>query len=256
MALSTDTLTIPADIYKNGDYLAQNEDWHSAESPWKANHILEILQRNNVSFETAAEVGCGAGRILHDLYQALPDRYFHGFDISPQAASFWQNLPCTDVNYTLGNFLETSQNFDLLLAIDVFEHVPDYMGFLEHLATRARHFVFHIPLDMNMLMLAKDEHSELRSRIGHIHYYSRATAEAALQDCGYRIIDWFYTADYTLPGHERRINPLRKLMFKLSPDLAVKTLGGWSMMVLAEPAIAEPDSICFKRCLLPLEATL
>jgi SAM-dependent methyltransferase len=236
MTLSADTSTTLSSIYKDGNYLAQNEDWHAAESPWKAGNILEILQRNQVSFNSAVEVGCGAGRVLYELHQALPDKSFSGFDISPQAASFWQHISDQSVDYTLGDFLSAKGNFDLLMAIDVFEHVPDYMGFLEQLSTRANYFIFHIPLDMNMLMLAKDEHARLRSRIGHLHYYSRATAVATLKDCGYRVIDWFYTADYALPGHERRINPLRKLLFGLSPDLAVKVLGGWSMMVLAERA--------------------
>lgn len=99
------------------------------------------------------------------------------------------------------------------MAIDVFEHVPDHLGFLKQLSKRADHFVFHIPLDFNMLMLAKEEHTELRDRIGHLHYFSRVTAKDTLKSCGYQMVDWFYTADYALPGHERKINSLRKLMY-------------------------------------------
>jgi predicted TPR repeat methyltransferase len=228
-----------ANIYQNGDYLTNNQDWHAAESPWKANNILKILQQNNIAFETAVEVGCGAGQILQALHQALPDKRFAGFDISPQAASLWSSLPDSGVAYRLADFLASDETFDLLMAIDVFEHVPDYLGFLELLRSHADYFVFHVPLDMNMLMLAKQEHSELRDRIGHIHYFSQATTEDTLKTCGYRVIDWFYTADYALPGHERKINSLRKLLFSLSPDWAVKVLGGWSMMVLAEPNDSE-----------------
>ena len=110
------------------------------------------------------------------------------------------------------------------------------MGFLQQLSSRAEKFVFHIPLEMNMLMIAKEEHLPLRERIGHIHYFSRESAASTLKDCGYKIVDWFYTADCELPGHERSINPLRKLIYRINPHWAVKTLGGWSMMVLAEPA--------------------
>ena len=219
-------------IYRDGAYLEQNEDWHCKDSLWKANHILDLLRKNEVSFQSAVEVGCGAGKILHELSQALPDKIFTGFDISPQAASFWEET-AGPVRYTLGDFNETDESFDLLLAIDVFEHVPDYMTFLKQLSTRAKHFVFHVPLDMNMLMLAKNDHLELRKRIGHLHYFSRATTEATLQDSGYRIVDWFYTPELELPANKRRINPLRKLLFRFSPDFAVKVLGGWSMMILA-----------------------
>ena len=223
-------------IYKNGDYLAQNEDWHAAESPWKARNILKILQDNQIDFASLAEVGCGAGQILHELKLALPQKSFTGFDISPQAASLWANVPKSGVDYRLADFLASNERFDVLMAIDVFEHVPDHLGFLKQLSTRANYFVFHIPLDMNMLMLAKEEHRELRDRIGHLHYFSRATAEDTLTSCGYKIADWFYTADYDLPGHERKINSLRKFIYRIRPEWAVKTLGGWSMMVLAKPA--------------------
>ena len=79
-------------IYENGDYLERNADWHAAESPWKARHILRILAANrsafeSVDFESIAEVGCGAGRILQLMGQAFPDKVCMGFDISPQAAA-------------------------------------------------------------------------------------------------------------------------------------------------------------------------
>lgn len=237
MIYSTKASNDLSNVYKNGEYLARNADWHAAESPWKANNILQLLEKNEVPFKTAAEVGCGAGRILQALHQALPDKKFTGFDISSQAASLWRSLPESNVNYRLEDFLVGKDVFDLLMCIDVFEHVPDYLGFLEKIQVRAKYFVFHIPLDMNMLMLANQEHSALRERIGHLHYFSRHTAEDTLKSCGYRVIAWFYTADYTQPGHERKINALRKLLFRLSPEWGVKILGGWSMMVLAKPAM-------------------
>jgi SAM-dependent methyltransferase len=234
MISGAQTIAQAESIYQNGEYLAKNKDWHAAESPWKAQNILTILQKNKVSFESVVEVGCGAGQILTELKDAMPDKQFTGFDISQQASTLWKSQADNGVRYVLGDFLADRQAYDLLLLMDVFEHVSDYLGFLKELSSRARYFVFHIPLDMNMIMLAKDEHLALRERIGHLHYFSRSTAEATLQDAGYRVMDWFYTADCDLPGHERRINPLRKALFKINPDMTVKTLGGWSMMVLAE----------------------
>lgn len=34
------------------------------------------------------------------------------------------------------------------MLIDVFEHIEDYMDFLRSINSRAKYFVFHIPLDM------------------------------------------------------------------------------------------------------------
>ncbi|MEM9805446.1 MAG: hypothetical protein AAF959_09200 [Cyanobacteria bacterium P01_D01_bin.56] len=138
--------------------------------------------------------------------------------------------------YRLQDFLSVEECFDLLLLIDVFGHVPGYMVFLKRLRSRANQFVFHISLDMNMLITVKGEHPKLRKRISYIHYFAKVTELATLQDCGYKTIDWFYTGDHEILGHERLISLLRKPLFGLAPHLTVNLLGGWSMMVLAGPA--------------------
>ena len=76
--------------------------------------------------------------------------------------------------------------------------------------------------------------AEARARIGHLHYFNKDTALASLQDTGYQIVDWFYT-----PSGDR--NPSfkaklarwpRRLLSRLSPDFAVRLLGGQSLLVL------------------------
>jgi hypothetical protein len=78
----------------------------------------------------------------------------------------------------------------------------------------------------------------LRESVGHIHYFTKDTALAMLVDCGYRIIDFRYTASrLELPNQSRSsqvVAPLRKAVHSLNPDLAVRVLGGYSLLVLAE----------------------
>ncbi len=77
-----------------------------------------------------------------------------------------------------------------------------------------------------------------RNSVGHLHYSNRETALATLRDCGYEIIDTFYTAtflDFPLPSLKARLaKPVRALLFKIAPDLTVRLLGGCSLMVLAK----------------------
>ena len=51
-------------IYDDGTYLENNNGWHVADSPWKAQQIRRAIEANNLAFDTVAEVGCGAGEIL------------------------------------------------------------------------------------------------------------------------------------------------------------------------------------------------
>ena len=103
----------------------------------------------------------------------------------------------------------------------------------------ARNFVFHIPLDMNTQMVLRGEPiRRVRRSVGHIHYYSKDTALAALEDTGYEIAEHRYTA----AANER--SPLlrsklmripRSVLFGISQDFAARLLGGYSLIVLAKP---------------------
>ena len=53
--------------YNDGGYLSENPDWHVGDSPWKAQQIHKIIDRNKLSPRTICEVGCGAGEILRQL---------------------------------------------------------------------------------------------------------------------------------------------------------------------------------------------
>ena len=112
--------------YFDGAYLAHNPSWHAEHSPTKARWIDEILRRNKLQPETIAEVGCGSGEILVELRKRRVDAAFTGFEISPQAYAICSPKAADGLDFRLADLLETeTEPFDLLLAIDGFEHVPD-----------------------------------------------------------------------------------------------------------------------------------
>ena len=227
-------------IYVEGEYLAQNPSWHVEDSPRKAEHILHLIRRNRLAPRTVCEVGSGAGEILLQLRRNLPDDCeFWGYDISPQAHALAATRQDDRLHFQLGDLTEQRDDcFDLILVIDLLEHLEDYYSLLRKLQPRSVHKIFHIPLDLSAYTVARDYPIlELRSTVGHIHYFTLGTALAALRDTGYQTIDWFYLADnQPLKGKPLRrkiLALLRKLLFRLSPDFAVRVLGGHSLMVLA-----------------------
>jgi Methyltransferase domain len=242
MAKSSPSMAIGASdslIYEDGQYLAHNQSWHVEDSPWKAAQIKALLDRNKIACRTMCEVGCGAGEILRQLSLTSPDTKFTGYEISPQAFDLSKSRRSEKLDFVCRDLLEEDVHFDGLLCIDVFEHVSDYMGFIRGLKAKSTYKVFHIPLSLTVHnLLSPQRLINERTTWGHLHYYSRETALAVLQDCGYEILDSTYTPHFRdLPaastiGRMVRL-PLRFLYWAM-PHLFVRTLGGCSLLVLAK----------------------
>ncbi len=227
-------------IYTDGTYLQNNPGWHADDSAWKAAHVANLLQRNAIAPATVCEIGCGAGGVLVELSKRLgPATRFTGYDISPDAYALCSRKAGPRVDFRLGDLLEESARFDVVLAIDVFEHVEDCFGFLRRLRGKAAHKVFHIPLELSALWVARSQPLiRQRRSVGHIHHFCKETALATLEDTGYRVIDHFYTSGSTeLAGYGWKSGMLkwpRKALYRVDPDAAARWLGGYSLMVLAE----------------------
>ena len=227
-------------IYEDGTYLEANPGWHAEDSPWKADHVVRILRRNGLRPRTIAEVGCGAGEICRSLHRRLPEATIDGYEISPDAFALCRGNDLPRVRFHRGDFLrlQPGRRFDLVLTIDVLEHVADYPGFLVDLRPRGDWHVLHIPLELNVQAVARGEPLlNSRRRLGHLHFFSKETALAALREAGYEIVDHRYTlGSVDLPSRTpkmRLVAPLRRVLFALHADLAARLVGGCSLLVLA-----------------------
>lgn len=227
-------------IYENGTYLDHNKNWHLDDSPWKAEQIRQLLVRNKVSLDSIAEIGCGAGGVLRNLSDSLGnDKVYVGYDISPQAIELACNIPKQNITYHIGDMLELEVYFDVVMAIDVFEHVENYIGFLRRLRTKGQYKVFHIPLDLSVQSVLRNSPILAgREWLGHLHYFTKDTALATLRDIGYEVVHWSYTKwCFELPDRrlESRLLWLpRRVLYGIHRDFAVQLLGGFSLLVLAK----------------------
>jgi cyclopropane fatty-acyl-phospholipid synthase-like methyltransferase len=229
------------DIYQDGKYLDNNPTWHEEDSPWKTEQIVKILKKNNIVPTTIAEIGCGAGEILKCLADMYEDKIsLSGYEISPQAFEISKHKSRDNLHFLLQDLFEEPDTsiFDVVMAIDVFEHVEDYFGFLRKMRERGTYKVFHIPLDLSVqAVLRTSPILYARSTVGHIHYFTKETALAALNDTGYEIIDYFYTGgSLNLPNlrwQAKLMKLPRKICFAIDRDLTARILGGFSLLVLA-----------------------
>ena len=228
-----------AQMYLDGEYLARNPTYHVEDSAWKAVQVLRMLGRHRLPVQTVAEIGCGAGAILAELQRRMPPgTTFTGYEISPHAAGIARGRAGPGLEFVCGDLLTLEPPpVDLLLCIDVIEHVDDCIGFLRRLKPRGKHTILHIPLEMSVqAVLRARPLVRAREQVGHLHYFSAETALLTLKDAGYEVVDHFYTRI----GIERPNTPLafmasgpRALAAALSPALAARLLGGFSLLVLA-----------------------
>jgi len=125
--------------YVSGEYLRANPSWDIEDSPWKAEKVAKILSGSGFNPVSICEVGCGAGGVLAGLRAAYPEVDLYGFDISPDAAGFWEEHSGQKIHFQLGDFFELNKkHYDVLLVLDVIEHVIDPWKFLEGLKPWSR----------------------------------------------------------------------------------------------------------------------
>jgi cyclopropane fatty-acyl-phospholipid synthase-like methyltransferase len=228
-------------IYEDGTYLERNPLWHEEDSPWKAEQITKMLNKHNMVPSRVCEVGCGAGEILNRLANNFGNGVvFYGYEISPQAFEICRKKEKHNLHFFQKDLSdEEDLSFDVVMAIDVFEHVEDYFGFLRKLKNKGTSKIFHIPLDLSVqTVLRSSPILKIRSSAGHLHYFTKETALATLKDTGYEVLDYSYTnVSLELPSHGWKNHLMklpRRVFFSLHHDLAVRILGGFSLLVMAK----------------------
>lgn len=227
------------DIYKGEAYLEKNPSWHVEESPFKAKYILKLLERNNLSPSTICEVGCGAGEVLKQLQDKMGlGHEFWGYDISPIAQRLIEPRLNDKLHFKLADPSQGDKNYELLLVLDVVEHVEDYFAFLRSMRPVARYKLFHFPLDMSVqAVIRRNGMMKRRLDHAHLHYFTKELALQALIDTGYEIQDYIYTprSNEIGPSLLQKVFRLpRALLYSMNHDFAVRVLGGYSFMILAK----------------------
>jgi predicted TPR repeat methyltransferase len=229
-------------IYINGQYLKNNSTWGVEDSIWKSDMIIKLLQTNKIEPAEVIEAGCGAGAILENLLKKCSFiKSLKGFDISPQAIEMAKTRETNRLTFSCEDVtLRKDIHADLLLVIDVLEHLDDFYDFLRKVKSLSRYFVFHIPMDLSCRTILKPGVMlQQRKAVGHIHYFSEEMVLWFLKDMGFDIIQ----CDYTKPAVD--INAadsfkrwlkkiLRNFSFRLTKKISVKLWGGYSLMILAK----------------------
>ena len=228
----------PSNFYLNGDYEKLNPSWDTGDSAWKATLVAGLLTRHSLRPSTMAEVGCGAGAVLAALQRHFPLIRLQGWDIAPGAEQFWARHE--GIFFARGDFAsKSSETFDVVLLLDVIEHVSNPHDFLSRLRARCKYLVLHVPLDLSAASVLRETPLlNQRRTVGHIHYFTRALAVELLVECGYEVLEASFSG-----AHLRRQTSVRgkcfqlfrRVVFALNREVGVRLLGGDTLVILARP---------------------
>lgn len=226
-----------ADAHINGDYFKKNPSWHVEYSPRKAQTIHDFLVRRQLHPKTIGDVGCGAGEVLALLQKKMdPACRFWGYDVAAPAIEMAKTRENEQMTFSLADFGEIeTPYFDLLLVLEVVDHIEDYIGFLRALKNRAEWKYFSFSLDISVQSAFRSNaFTQRRKNHSHLHHFNKQTALGTLEYAGYEIVDYFYIPpDVTISWAAKVARPVRRATFRLNPELAVRMFGGYSLQVLA-----------------------
>jgi SAM-dependent methyltransferase len=231
-------------MYTDGYYLSKNPGWHEKDAAWKATQVLSLLNDRDFRPESIVDIGCGTGGVLEAIADALNGIRLVGYDPSPQAIKMIERSD--GVELRVGTPKDVHEHYDLLISLDVFEHVEDYIGFLRSLRPIADWFMFHIPLDISAQSIVREMPLlTVRSSVGHLHYFTRGTAIATVETAGFEVVcdRLLFPNDMLNRRLKTRIaNIPRNIGRHLRPELSARILGGSTLLVLASVAAGEKFS--------------
>ena len=218
-------------------YAARHPTWHAEDSGHKARAVWKFATRLGLRPSRVVDVGCGAGGVTARLRHVWPS--IEGWDPSPVAIEM-AKAQHPDCSFACGQFETSAQHVDVLLCLDVVEHVHDDVELLRALSQRADHLIFRVPLDWSLLDASRPR--RLRQTLehwGHVQLYDRRTLERRFHEAGLHVHAVRY--DRVPPGAPRtwlgRITgALRDLGDAICPRPVAWLLGGWSVLVYATTA--------------------
>ena len=225
--------------YLDGSHLSANPDWYEEDAAWKAAQVGRLFERHRLEPTSVCDFGCGTGGVLDTLRTRLPPTTrLAGYEISDGALRLAPSERFERVELLRADPRRGNDRFDVILLLDVFEHVDDYLGFLRSFHGHADLYVLHIPLDVSVqAVLRASPFLTARRVLGHLHYFTRETALATLADAGFKVVDEQITkprVDLPARSAKARIARFpRRLLAAISPRLAARLLGGFELLVLA-----------------------
>jgi len=176
-------------IYSDGTYLTLNPTLHVEDSEYKMSYIAKLLEKVewNRPEVRILDIGGGAGelgKLVCDWFVVNGYTvYASGLDIAEEMINVQKkNNPYIIKSY-VGNLEELGEDrFDLVLMIDVIEHIENCEQFADKLNNHTKYIIYNIPTEINLvdmmrnLAMRKRYYALQTASLGHVHFFSANSA--------------------------------------------------------------------------------
>jgi trans-aconitate methyltransferase len=224
----------PLELYEDESYAG----WHTDDEPWKASTIARFLRLHLPQCSSIADVGCGTGGVIAGVKDLMPSTRVAGYEVAPIAvAKAKRTYP--NIEFFVG--FPEAQEFELIMMIDVVEHVEDCWRIVRDAHKCAPYLLVHIPLELNASTALRPQSlANSRRTLGHIHHFSEESACALLSECGYDIVAseiTAATAELPATTMKRKLaRGPRAIGKRISPSMTARVLGGFEVLIIAKRA--------------------
>jgi SAM-dependent methyltransferase len=246
-------------IYTTNEYIKKNPTLHKEDSPWKVEKIIPLIDVF-IKYVTEKEitildVGGGAGLILRDISTHMQKKGIkvkkYALDLSPEMLKI-QKKNNPDIMKLLNEDIKKTslknKEIDLVLMIDVLEHVPDPEKALKELRRISKYVIFKVPLGDNLCynIVNYINHGKLRKEsthnYGHVNFYNYKALKKQIEQVNGKVIYSTFTnfSDYflhnlyysrTLRLRGKVFNWSAKTCFYISPRLSSYLFFDFSMIL-------------------------
>lgn len=144
--------------------------------------LLKLIAKLEV--RTVLDVGCGSGDNLAALAHAMPQLELWGADVSPEALALAkQRVPAANLRELDVQCENLKESFDLVMAIQVVEHLADDTAAMRNMALMAKQWV--LVTTMRGFMRPSEK------SIGHLRNYSDNDLREKAASAGLEVVDLF-----------------------------------------------------------------
>jgi len=249
------------EFYTKGNYIKKHPDIHEKDSPWKISKIKpfvdEYVLKTNKKEIILLDVGGGKGIILKEISDYLRERHNikvnkYVLDLSAQMLDYQKKINPDILNIVEADICKApfeNKEIDLVLMIDVLEHLPNTEKALKELKRISKYVLFKVPLEnnlffnlINILRLGSHRQQAIKD-VGHINSYNFRSLLAQLQQNLGKVIKYQFTNVYEyyasknypkkLPRWKYLRSKVGSLLFNISPQLSAKIFSDF-LLVLVE----------------------
>jgi SAM-dependent methyltransferase len=250
------------ELYLKDEYLIKNPSLHEEDSPWKVSKIAPLVDTfiNHINKKdeiNLLDVGGGAGLILGAISTYIEKNFGikvnkYALDLSASMLGV-QKQRNPDLKLALNeDICKTSlgdKQMDLVLLIDVLEHVTDPAEALQEIKRISRFSILKVPLEDNLtgrtwnFIKRGAPRRDGIEKFGHINSYSFSRLRYQIEKHAGHVLDFYFTNVFQYfrnkerykekSGFLTRLNDfLASRLFLLSPGLSSSVFGDHVMVLV------------------------